>query len=46
MEGLHVCREASIKQADEKEDELNELSKKNCNLKEELNSIMASKVKI
>jgi len=46
MEGLHVCREASIKQADEKEAELNELSKKNCNLKEELNSIMASKVKI
>jgi hypothetical protein len=46
MEGLHVCREASIKQADEKEAELNELSKKNSNLKEELNSIIASKVNL
>jgi hypothetical protein len=45
MEGLHECREASIKLADEKEAELNELSKKNCSLKEELNSIIASKVK-
>jgi hypothetical protein len=46
MEELHVCREASVKQANEKEAELIALSKKNCNLKEELNSIMASKVKI
>jgi hypothetical protein len=46
MEGLRVCREASIKQADEKEAELNEERKKNCNLKEKLNSIIASKVNI
>ena len=45
LEGLNMCREASIKQADEIEAELNELSKKNCNLKEELNGIIASKVK-
>jgi hypothetical protein len=44
MEGLNVCREASIKQSDEKEAELNEQSKKNSNLKEELNSITVSKV--
>jgi hypothetical protein len=46
MEGLRVCREASIKQADEKEAELNEQRKKNYNLKENLKSIIASKVKI
>jgi hypothetical protein len=46
MEGLRVCREASIKQADEKEAELNEQRKKNCNLKEKLKGIVTSKVKI
>jgi uncharacterized protein YdcH (DUF465 family) len=45
MEGLNVCREASVKEAEEKDAELNELKKKNYNLKEELNSIIASKVK-
>jgi hypothetical protein len=46
MEGLHECREASIKLADEKEAELNEQRKSICSLNEELNSITAYMVHI
>jgi hypothetical protein len=46
MEGLRECREASIKQADEKEAELNEQRKNNCRLNEKLNNITTQKVPI
>jgi len=46
MKGLCECRNASIKQADEKEAELDVQKKKNYDLKEKLNNITTHKVYI
>lgn len=46
MRGLRECRNASIKQADEKEAELDAQRKMNFNLKEKLHNIINHKVHI